>query len=74
MTRRTEIGLVLTVAASPPRVTYDGRPLYLHTADQKPGHTNGQGLNAFGALWFALPPAGDRDSGTGTNPNPGLGY
>jgi predicted lipoprotein with Yx(FWY)xxD motif len=57
-----------------PQVTYNGRPLYLYTADQKPGDTNGQGLNAFGALWFALTPTGNRISGTGTNPNPGLGY
>jgi predicted lipoprotein with Yx(FWY)xxD motif len=56
------------------QVTYNGHPLYLYSADQKPGDTNGQGLNAFGAAWFALSSAGNRVSGTGTNPNPGLGY
>src|SRR4051794_30649921 len=57
-----------------PQVTYNGHPLYLYSADQKPGDTNGQGINAFGAAWFALSSAGNKVSGTGTNPNPGLGY
>jgi predicted lipoprotein with Yx(FWY)xxD motif len=57
-----------------PQVTYNGHPLYLYSADQKAGDTNGQGINAFGAAWFALSPAGNMVSGKGTNPNPGLGY
>ena len=31
-----------------PQVTYNGHPLYLYSGDQKPGDTNGQGLNLFG--------------------------
>jgi predicted lipoprotein with Yx(FWY)xxD motif len=50
-----------------PQVTYNGHPLYLYSADQKPGDTNGQGLNAFGGGWFALSAAGNMVSGTGTN-------
>jgi predicted lipoprotein with Yx(FWY)xxD motif len=50
-----------------PQVTYNGHPLYTYTADQKPGDTNGQGLNAFGGGWFALSPAGKQVSGTGSN-------
>ena len=57
-----------------PQVTYNGHPLYLYSADRKAGDTNGQGINAFGAAWFALSPAGNMASGTGTNPNPGFGY
>jgi predicted lipoprotein with Yx(FWY)xxD motif len=57
-----------------PQVTYNGHPLYLYSADQKPGDANGQGINAFGAAWFALSSAGNAVSGTGTNSNPGLGY
>jgi predicted lipoprotein with Yx(FWY)xxD motif len=57
-----------------PQVTYNGHPLYLYAADRKPGDTNGQGINAFGAAWFALSAAGNMVAGTGTNPNPGLGY
>jgi predicted lipoprotein with Yx(FWY)xxD motif len=50
-----------------PQVTYNGHPLYLYAADQKPGDTNGQGLNAFGGGWFAVSAAGNMVSGTGTN-------
>jgi predicted lipoprotein with Yx(FWY)xxD motif len=41
-----------------PQVTYNGHPLYLYIGDQKAGDTTGQGINAFGAAWFALSPAG----------------
>ena len=46
-----------------PQVTYNGHPLYLYEGDQKPGDTNGQGLTAFGARWYALTPAGNQVSG-----------
>jgi hypothetical protein len=39
-------------------VTYNGHPLYLFIKDQKPGQTNGQGVTAFGAAWFALTASG----------------
>src|SRR5262249_1417179 len=54
-------------------VTYNGHPLYLYAGDQKPGDTNGQGLNAFGAEWYALSPAGDRISDQQSSPR-GDGY
>jgi predicted lipoprotein with Yx(FWY)xxD motif len=57
-----------------PQVTYNGHPLYLYSADQKAGDTNGQGINAFGAAWYVLSAAGNMVSGTGSNPNPGSGY
>jgi predicted lipoprotein with Yx(FWY)xxD motif len=41
------------------QVTYNGHPLYLFQGDKSPGDTSGQGLNAFGAGWFVLSPAGD---------------
>ena len=41
-----------------PQVTYNGHPLYLFTGDQKAGDTSGQGVNAFGALWYALSSSG----------------
>jgi predicted lipoprotein with Yx(FWY)xxD motif len=55
-----------------PQVTYNGHPLYLYSADQKPGDTNGQGLNAFGGAWFALSAGGNMVSGQGSGS--GLGY
>jgi predicted lipoprotein with Yx(FWY)xxD motif len=46
-----------------PQVTYNGHPLYLYQGDQQPGDTNGQGITAFGAAWFALSPEGNQVSG-----------
>ena len=40
------------------QVTYDGHPLYLYVGDQKAGDTNGQGISAFGAKWYAQSPSG----------------
>jgi len=40
------------------QVTYDGHPLYRYAGDSKPGDTNGNGLDQFGAEWYALTPAG----------------
>jgi predicted lipoprotein with Yx(FWY)xxD motif len=60
----------LTTAArsdGKPQVAYNGHPLYLYTADKQPGDTNGQGINAFGAKWFALSPAGTTVTGGGSN-------
>jgi predicted lipoprotein with Yx(FWY)xxD motif len=42
-----------------PQVTYHGHPLYLFTGDQKAGDTSGQGVNAFGALWYTVTSAGN---------------
>jgi predicted lipoprotein with Yx(FWY)xxD motif len=57
-----------------PQVTYNGHPLYTYTADRKPGDSNGQGLNAFGGLWYVVDPAGDQVTGTGSGGPSGLGY
>ena len=40
------------------QVTYAGHPLYYYVGDRKPGDVNGQGLDQFGAEWYALSPAG----------------
>jgi predicted lipoprotein with Yx(FWY)xxD motif len=49
-----------------PQVVYNGHPLYTYTADQQPGDTNGQGVTAFGAPWYALTAAGAMVTGTGS--------
>jgi hypothetical protein len=41
------------------QVTYNRHPLYYYVGDQRPGETNGQGLNQFGALWYVLAPNGN---------------
>ena len=42
------------------QVTYDGHPLYYFSGDTGAGTTNGQGLNAFGAKWWLVSPAGSQ--------------
>ena len=39
-------------------VTYNRHPLYYFVSDRRPGQTTGQGLDQFGAPWWALSPAG----------------
>jgi predicted lipoprotein with Yx(FWY)xxD motif len=52
----------ITRASGSRQVTYNGHPLYLFVKDTKPGQTNGQGVTAFGAAWFAVSPAGNQIS------------
>jgi predicted lipoprotein with Yx(FWY)xxD motif len=40
------------------QVTYNHHPLYTFAKDTKKGQTNGQGVNAFGATWHVVSPAG----------------
>lgn len=46
------------------QVTYDGHPLYLYQGDVQPGDTSGNGLDQFGAEWYALTPDGSNAEGT----------
>ncbi len=41
------------------QVTYNKHPLYLFIEDTAAGNVNGQGVNAFGALWWLVSPAGN---------------
>jgi predicted lipoprotein with Yx(FWY)xxD motif len=41
-----------------PQVVYNGHPLYRFASDQSAGDAAGQGVNAFGALWYTVSPAG----------------
>jgi predicted lipoprotein with Yx(FWY)xxD motif len=45
------------------QVTYNGHPVYRYSGDQKAGDTAGEGLDAFGAKWYVLSPAGDQVTG-----------
>ena len=46
------------------QLTYNGHPLYPYAGDQKPGDVNGQGVAAFGALWYARSRAGNQVFGS----------
>jgi predicted lipoprotein with Yx(FWY)xxD motif len=60
------------------QLTYNGHPLYTFAQDQKAGETNGQGVSAFGASWFALNSAGNQVSAqpstSSSSRGGGLGY
>jgi predicted lipoprotein with Yx(FWY)xxD motif len=40
------------------QVTYNHHPLYTFAKDAMKGQTNGEGVKAFGATWYAVSPAG----------------
>ena len=50
-----------------PQVTYNGHPLYTFKGDSSPGDTSGQGINAFGGLWYAVSPAGQQVTASASN-------
>jgi predicted lipoprotein with Yx(FWY)xxD motif len=56
------------------QVTYNGHPLYLYIGDTSAGTTAGQGVNAFGALWYVVSPSGSQITGGSSAPSSGLGY
>ncbi len=61
------------------QVTYNHHPLYSFVKDSRKGQTSGEGLDTFGAEWFALSPAGSKvdkpggESSPAGDPSPG-GY
>jgi len=61
------------------QVVYNGHPLYTFQADTKAGNTNGQGVTAFGGLWYVVSPAGNQitkaaSSGGSSTTSGGGGY
>ena len=50
------------------QVTYNHHPLYTFVKDKKPGQTNGEGVDAFGAEWYVVSTTGskiDKDDSSG---------
>jgi predicted lipoprotein with Yx(FWY)xxD motif len=44
------------------QVAYNGHPLYYYDGDSEAGQLNGQDVDAFGAKWFVVTPAGGADT------------
>ena len=42
------------------QVTYHGHPLYLYVGDTQRGSVRGEGLDQFGAEWYAVAPSGNK--------------
>jgi predicted lipoprotein with Yx(FWY)xxD motif len=42
------------------QVTYNGHPVYTFAGDRAPGQTTGEGVDDFGAEWYALSRAGQK--------------
>src|SRR3954451_19833052 len=56
------------------QVTYNGHPLYLFQGDSAPGQTDGEGISAFGAAWFAVSPGGNQVNAPGSGSGGAGGY
>jgi predicted lipoprotein with Yx(FWY)xxD motif len=57
------------------QVTYNRHPLYTFVKDTRKGQTNGEGVNAFGANWYMLSPAGSKiDNDDSPSSSSGGGY
>jgi predicted lipoprotein with Yx(FWY)xxD motif len=60
------------------QVTYNHHPLYTFVQDTRKGQTNGEGLDTFGAEWYAVAPGGSKiersnETSGADSPSPG-GY
>ncbi len=61
--RRTGLGTTRR-ADGRTQVTYGGHPLYRFVADTRPGATQGEGIDAFGARWYVVNAAGRKVTGS----------
>ena len=52
------------------QVTYNGRPVYYYSGDDKPGDTNGQNV---GSVWFTISTAGEPAGQAGAADGPTAG-
>jgi predicted lipoprotein with Yx(FWY)xxD motif len=55
------------------QATYDGHPLYLFAGDSAPGQANGNGVDGFGALWYAIKIGASTAASTGGTGSSGSG-
>jgi predicted lipoprotein with Yx(FWY)xxD motif len=56
------------------QVTYNGHPLYRFSGDTKAGDAAGQNVDAFGATWHVVSPAGHKVEGKATTSGGGYAY
>jgi predicted lipoprotein with Yx(FWY)xxD motif len=51
----------------------EGHPLYLFAGDSAPGQANGNGVNGFGAPWYAMKIGASTTANTSTSGSGGMG-
>jgi Secreted repeat of unknown function len=56
------------------QVVYAGHPLYTFVGDKRAGQTTGEGLNNFGAEWYALSAGGQKVEQSASTSSGGYGY
>ena len=56
------------------QVTYNGHPLYTFKADTTPGQANGNGMDGFGAKWYAIEISGSAAPVSSPSSSGGGGY
>jgi len=54
----------------PKTATVAGHPVYTFSGDQAPGDVNGEGLNDFGGVWYAVSPSGAAVTAAGSQSSP----
>lgn len=64
----------ITRAGGVKQVTWNGHPLYTFKVDTAPGQVNGNGVNAFGAKWYAVTSSGTVPASSSTSGSGGYGY
>jgi predicted lipoprotein with Yx(FWY)xxD motif len=67
---------VITRSDGKKQLSYAGHPLYRFVGDSKPGDVKGQGINAFGGVWYVVAPSGAAvtSSAQSQQPAPSPGY
>jgi hypothetical protein len=55
-------------------LTYAGHPLYYYVKDTDAEDVYGNGIDSFGAEWYALTPSGANAEETGSDDSQGSGY
>lgn len=51
--------------------TVAGHPVYTFSLDHAPGDVNGEGVNEFGGIWYAVSPTGQPVKNASTSPSSG---
>jgi predicted lipoprotein with Yx(FWY)xxD motif len=63
----------ITRSGGATQLSFHGHPLYTFTGDTAAGQASGNGVNAFGGLWYEVPASGSAAPGASSSPSSGGG-